>query len=119
MMNRLSSAWSSADRAPRVSFGPTLPMDIQSLRDQIDALDREIVARLNQRAELARQIGIRKAEQQLQTFAPGREQEVLAQVTAANSGPLPDRALQSIYCEIVSACRALEKPLTIAYWGPP
>jgi chorismate mutase / prephenate dehydratase len=94
-------------------------MDIQSLREQIDALDREIVTRLNRRAELARQIGALKADQEVEAFDPAREQEVIARVWAANAGPLPDRALESIYREIVSSCRALEKPLSIAYWGPP
>jgi chorismate mutase / prephenate dehydratase len=94
-------------------------MDIQSLREQIDLLDREIVTRLNQRAELARQIGMLKAAQELETFAPAREQEVQARVCASNAGPLPDRAIQAIYREVVSACRALERPLSIAYWGPP
>lgn len=94
-------------------------MDIQTLREQIDALDQEIVARLNRRAELARQIGALKAEQQTATFAPAREEAVLARAHAANLGPLPPAAIDAIYREIISACRALERPLSVAYWGPP
>lgn len=94
-------------------------MDIQSLRDQIDALDLEIIERLNRRAELARQIGAIKDEQDLATFAPAREAQVLARARAANGGPLSDAALDAIYREILSACRALERPTTVAYWGPP
>jgi chorismate mutase/prephenate dehydratase len=94
-------------------------MDIQTLREQIDALDREIVTRLNRRAELARQIGAIKAEQDTVTFAPAREEEVLARAREANDGPLPSAAVDAIYREIISACRALERPLAVAYWGPP
>jgi chorismate mutase/prephenate dehydratase len=94
-------------------------MDIQKLRDQIDALDREIVARLNQRADLARQIGALKADQQAATFAPAREEEVLSRAREASAGPLTAAAVETIYREIISACRALERPLSIAYWGPP
>jgi chorismate mutase/prephenate dehydratase len=94
-------------------------MDIPSLRDQIDALDREIVAQLNRRADLARQIGHLKAEQNMQVFVPGRESEVIARAREANAGPLPDRSIYAIYREIISACRALERPLRVAYWGPP
>jgi chorismate mutase/prephenate dehydratase len=94
-------------------------MDIEQLRQEIDTLDREIVARLNRRAELARQIGALKADQQTATFAPGREEQVLARARQSNEGPLPVAAIEAIYREIISACRALERPLTIVYWGPP
>src|SRR5262249_16851389 len=33
-------------------------------------------------------------------------------------GPLPDAALRAIYREVISACRALERPLAVGYWGP-
>lgn len=94
-------------------------MDIQTLREQIDALDQEIVARLNQRADLARQIGALKEDQQAPTFAPAREAEVLARARAAGAGPLPAAAVEAIYREIISACLAVERPLSVAYWGPP
>jgi chorismate mutase/prephenate dehydratase len=35
-----------------------------------------------------------------------------------NPGPLPDRALQRVYTEIMSACRALEDRMVVAYLGP-
>jgi chorismate mutase/prephenate dehydratase len=36
----------------------------------------------------------------------------------STSGVIPKDALHAIYHEILSASRALQKPLTIAYWGP-
>jgi chorismate mutase/prephenate dehydratase len=36
----------------------------------------------------------------------------------ANRGPLSDASLGRLFTEIISACRALEEPLTVAYLGP-
>jgi chorismate mutase/prephenate dehydratase len=36
----------------------------------------------------------------------------------APNGALPKESLQAIYREIISASIALQKPLTVAYWGP-
>ena len=35
-----------------------------------------------------------------------------------NPGPLPPESISVLYKEIMSACRALEQPLTVAYLGP-
>lgn len=94
-------------------------MDIEAYRRRIDELDREIVRLINERATCARAIGERKERSEIATFAPGRERQVFERVAAANPGPLSTRAVQAIYGEIISACRALERDLTISYWGPP
>ncbi|MCC2671166.1 MAG: chorismate mutase [Armatimonadetes bacterium] len=94
-------------------------MEIHDHRKRIDALDREIVRLINERAECARRIGAAKEKTGTVVYIPERERQVFDRVVAANEGPLPDAAIQAIYREVVSACRALERPLTIAYWGPP
>ena len=94
-------------------------MDIDSYRRRIDELDREIVRLLNERAECAVRIGQAKDKEDRPAFAPGRERQVLEQVAAANGGPLRDENVQAIYREVMSACRALERRMTVAYWGPP
>jgi chorismate mutase/prephenate dehydratase len=94
-------------------------MEIHDHRKRIDALDREIVRLINERAECARQIGAAKEKSGTVTYIPERERQVFDRVAAANEGPLPNASIQAIYREVVSACRALERPLTIAYWGPP
>jgi chorismate mutase/prephenate dehydratase len=93
-------------------------MDLSEFRKRIDALDLEIVRLISERAECARQIGERKAKADRTTYAPDRERQVLDRVARANHGPLSDRAIQAIYREIISSCRALEESLTVAYWGP-
>jgi chorismate mutase / prephenate dehydratase len=93
-------------------------MNINDHRTAIDDLDQRIVALISERAQHAREIGRTKAAQAAEAFAPAREHEVFARLAAINPGPLPDAALRAIYIEIISACRALERPLAISYWGP-
>jgi chorismate mutase/prephenate dehydratase len=94
-------------------------MDLKELRIQIDAIDREIVALLNRRTELASQIGRIKLEQGAEIYVPKREEEVFDRVTALSQGPLPPQALRAIYREIMSAAIALEHRAVVAYLGPP
>jgi len=90
--------------------------DITQHRAAIDALDEKIVALLNERAAHARAIGHVKGNGGI--YRPEREAQVLRRVAASNRGPLPDAALAQLFTEIMSACRALEEPLAIAYLGP-
>jgi chorismate mutase / prephenate dehydratase len=94
-------------------------MNINDLRKQIDAIDQQVLDLLNKRAEAALHIGEHKQKTNRTCFAPERERQVLNKLTLANKGPLPNSAVRAIYREIISASRALEKPLTVAYWGPP
>ena len=93
-------------------------MDLEELRRQIDVIDEELVAILNQRAEIVVQIGKLKSADKSPVYAPDREKIVLDKIRGANRGPLPDRTLVAIYRELMSGSFALEKPLRIAYLGP-
>jgi len=94
-------------------------MDIKEIRKRIDKLDQEILRLLNERASYALEIGKLKGQNSEPVYAPERELQVLGQVLKENHGPLDDEAVTAIFREIISASRALEKPLTVAYWGPP
>ncbi len=91
---------------------------LKPLRDQIDAIDAQLLALLNQRARVAQEVGHVKAETNAPVFRPEREAQVLARVAENNSGPLASADLQSIFREIMSACRALEKRVVVAFLGP-
>jgi chorismate mutase/prephenate dehydratase len=93
--------------------------DLSAHRNRIDAIDREVVRLLNERATAASAIGAAKAARGEAVFAPGREQQVFERIAAANTGPLPDRALRAVWREVMSACRALEQPLTVCHFGQP
>jgi chorismate mutase/prephenate dehydratase len=93
-------------------------MDLDQLRQQIDAIDREVLARLNERIRLAGEIGRVKREQGSVFYVPAREEQVFERLEALNGGPMPQAALRAIYREVISASIALQKPLRIAYLGP-
>jgi len=88
------------------------------LRKQIDALDLELLALLNQRAALAHQVGEIKRVDGSAVFQPGREDQVIRRMQEHNPGPLKSTGLAFIWREIMSACRALEAAQRVAYLGP-
>lgn len=91
---------------------------LKPLREQIDAIDAQILDLLNRRARLAQEVGHVKAETNAPVFRPEREAQVLLGVAQRNPGPLEGADVQTIFREIMSACRALEKRVTVAYLGP-
>jgi chorismate mutase / prephenate dehydratase len=94
------------------------PADLQQLRAQIDALDRELLATLNRRAALALEVGALKKREGSPVFRPEREAQVIDGLKAVNPGPLAADSVAPIWREIMSACRALETPQRVAYLGP-
>jgi len=93
-------------------------MNLQEHRKAIDKLDEEIVRLLNERTKHVLAIGEVKLKAGQEIYAPHREKKVLQRVCRLNSGPLSDESLRAIYREIMSSALALEKSLTIAYFGP-
>lgn len=88
---------------------------LKKIRASIDALDDRILELLNERAAQAQAIGRAKSGAK---YRPGREAQVLRRLQARNRGPLPAAALTRLFAEIMSACRALEDSVTVAYLGP-
>ena len=84
-------------------------MTLEELRNQIDALDRQLVELLSERARAAQRIGHLKAATSLPVYEPGREKVIYANVRAANKGPLPDIELTHIYERIIDVMRALQR----------
>ncbi len=88
-------------------------------RAKIDELDQRIHALINERAGVALKVAdIKQAAGRTDFYRPEREAQVLERVAARNEGPLADAAVARIMREIMSACLALEKPMTVAYLGP-
>jgi chorismate mutase / prephenate dehydratase len=92
--------------------------ELLRLRDQIDAVDRELLALLNKRAGLAQEVGDVKKKEGSVVFRPEREAQVIDGLKAVNAGPLMTDSVAPIWREIMSACRALETPTRVAYLGP-
>ncbi|HMP06372.1 MAG TPA: prephenate dehydratase domain-containing protein, partial [Lacipirellulaceae bacterium] len=81
---------------------------------ELAKLDRQIVALLNQRAELTRQrrAGDGGAADDMTSLA------VLAAAAEANPGPLPARTVEAVFRELLGGIRAIDQPLRVAYLGP-
>jgi chorismate mutase/prephenate dehydratase len=93
-------------------------VNLDELRARIDALDSEIVARLNERARCALEIGRIKQGTDQPFYVPEREKAVFDRLKQHNAGPLADEGLRAVYREVISATRALEKPTSVAFLGP-
>ena len=89
---------------------------LKDLRDRIDAVDDEILRLVNERAQLARDIGELKGRGPI--YRPEREAQVVHRLQERNPGPLPREAVVRLFTEIISACRALEQTLSVAFLGP-
>jgi chorismate mutase/prephenate dehydratase len=85
------------------------PVELRRLRRRIDALDRRIVRLLNDRADLAREVGRAKVRDGRPAVRDAeREREVLLRVSMANAGPTPQADLLAIYRRLFAVARALE-----------
>ncbi len=82
---------------------------IEQLRIQIDAIDKELVKLLNQRAIFANQIGDIKRKLGLPVYVPEREEQVIENVKKSNPGPLSGEAIRRIYERIIDESRRLER----------
>lgn len=91
---------------------------LEALRARIDELDGEIVARLNERANCALEIGRIKQGSAQPFYVPERERRVFERLEQRNEGPLTDDGLRAVYREVISATRALEKTTSVAFLGP-
>ena len=96
------------------------PLDIVKLRGEIDAVDARIHELLNDRARLARQVGISKHADghTVDFYRPEREAQVLRMARERNKGPLRTEEILRLFREIMSACLAQEEPLKVAFLGP-
>ncbi len=76
-------------------------------RQEIDALDVELLRLLNQRAAIAGEIAAIKVALGLQAYDARREEQVLERVAAKNSGPFGDESVRAIFRGIIHETRRL------------
>lgn len=90
--------------------------DLKKLRDQIDAIDNQVLKLVSERAQLAHTIGQVKNGGPI--YRPEREAQVLRRLQDLNEGPLSSESVSAIFRTVMSHCRALEKELSVAFLGP-
>jgi chorismate mutase / prephenate dehydratase len=94
------------------------PRSLEAIRRDIDEVDRRLVELLGRRVELASEVGRLKGRDGRPFFTPEREREIYDRLRRENRGAMSHDGLRAVFREIISAARAAEKPLSVAYWGP-
>lgn len=109
---------SPAARA-RSSEGATAVPALGDARAKIDALDDTILALLERRADVAREVAAIKRAASVEVFHdPDRERRVLDRLVKQGHGQFPPDAIRAVFREVMSGCLSVEEPLRIAYLGP-
>jgi chorismate mutase/prephenate dehydratase len=91
---------------------------LDELRRGIDEVDRRLLELLSERGRLVLEVGAFKHANNAPVLRPEREAQILRRLAELNPGPLPAPAIASIWREVISACRALERRLRVGYLGP-
>jgi chorismate mutase len=82
---------------------------LDEYRVLIDDVDRRIVGLLNERTQVVENIGRVKREAQLPIYEPKREDQVFANITGANHGPLTPEAVRRIFERIIDEMRGIQR----------
>jgi len=93
-------------------------MKIEKLRSAIDVLDQKLLNLLADRTALAKEIGKIKHSSGHQIYAPQRERNIIINMINKSRGKLAPAVVESVFREIIHACRAMEDKIKVAYFGP-
>ncbi len=94
---------------------------IASIRDKIDRIDSQLLEMLNERVELAKDIGalkVQEAGEQAVIYRPEREAQVLRRLKSENVGHVSDEQIDVLFREVMSISRGAEAQLSVAVLGP-
>jgi len=86
---------------------------IERGRDEIDAIDAELLSLLNRRAGVALEVGRRKRGAGLPLRDAKRERQILARARAQTRGPLGPKAIERLFRAILLESRRVAR-LTLA-----
>jgi len=82
---------------------------LDEFRVRIDDLDRKLVELLNERTRVVENIGRVKREAQLPIYEPKREEQVYANISRSNPGPLEAAAVRRIFERIIDEMRQIQR----------
>jgi len=89
-----------------------MSQQLNTIRRKIDDIDRELLHLLNERAKLARELGVIKRARGLTIQDHVRENDILARVREKNRGPLKADNAVKIFETIIRECRGLQETET-------
>ncbi|WP_281615666.1 prephenate dehydratase [Flammeovirga sp. SubArs3] len=96
-------------------------MDLLSLRNQIDAIDNQLLRLLNERMNVVKNVGELKKHEKSVIYRPEREKSIIDRLTVLSQddkGTLNHSAIEAIFLEIFAVSRNLELPEKVAFLGP-
>jgi len=97
----------------------TIDKRLLTERKKIDAIDAEIAQLIGKRVQSVKKIGEIKKSGSHAIYRPERESQIFRRMLNLNKNSgFPDKVFLLIFREIISACRSVESPLTVAYLGP-
>ena len=82
---------------------------LEEFRVLIDEVDRRIVELLNERTRVVEDIGRVKRQARLPIYEPRREDQVFANITGANLGPITHDAVRRIFERIIDEMRTIQR----------
>lgn len=82
---------------------------LDQYRILVDDVDRRIVALLNERTCVVECIGNVKKQAALPIYEPRREDQVFANISSANLGPLTEGAVKRIFERIIDEMRVIQR----------
>lgn len=94
------------------------PLDLQELRQRLDAIDDRLQDLLIDRAEVVALVADHKRSNNLNFYRPEREAEIIRRLAARHHGPLPLVSLIRIWREMLAAAVRLETPFAVAVYAP-
>lgn len=82
--------------------------NVKKLREELDAINLELLKQLSKRATIVQQIADIKGKQGVNKFDPEREKEMLDRLVAQNEGPFEDEAVRHLFKQIFKASLQLQ-----------
>src|SRR5699024_12452894 len=74
--------------------------NVENLREDLDALNLEILDLINKRAGIVKEIGEIKSKQSTQAFDPVRERDMINHIIDHNNGTFKNATIEHIFKEI-------------------
>ena len=96
-------------------------MSLQACRNEIDAIDNQILSLLNERMAVVKRVGEIKNSSDAPIYRPEREKAIinrLVQLNQEQKGFLNEAAIEAIYLEIFAVARNLERAEKVSFLGP-
>jgi chorismate mutase-like protein len=83
--------------------------ELEKCRVLVDDVDRRLVALLNERTRVVQEIGRVKRQTNMPIYEPKREDQVFANISASNRGPLTEEAVRRIFERIIDEMRMIQR----------